>query len=303
MNKKFYRKLLYGGLRVLIACAGVLPRRFLLRVAAGGGRIAFRALKKERGKTLHNLSLVFGGKKTPEEIEDIARRVFINLSKNLIDWILLDRMTEAQLKGLVDIEGREKIERVLARGKGVIVLTAHIGNWEFLAAYVALFIRHGGVVGRKVYVDEYDRLLVEMRRKKRVETIYSTDSPKRILKILRDNCVIGILPDQDVEYLNGVFVDFLGRPAYTPTGPVAISLASGAEIVPAFLIRQADDRYRIFTEDPIALSRTGDKKKDLLENTARWSAVCERYILRYPEQWVWMHKRWKTKAPGNGSRP
>lgn len=287
---------------MLIACACVLPRRFLLRVAAGGGRLAFRVLKKERGKTLHNLSLVFADRKTPEEIEDIARRVFVHLSKNLIDWILLDRMTEAQLKGLIDIEGREKIERVLARGKGVIVLTAHIGNWEFLAAYVALFIRPGGVVGRKVYIEEYDRLLVEMRRKKRVETIYSTDSPKRILKILRDNCVIGILPDQDVKYINGVFVDFLGRPAYTPTGPAAISLASGADIVPAFLIRQADDRYRIYAEDPIELSRTEDKKKDLYENTVKWSKVCERYILRYPEQWVWMHKRWKTKTPGNGSR-
>jgi len=301
VNNKFHRKILYGGLRVLMACARCLPRRIMLRVAAAFGSFVFTVLRKERDKTVSNLTMVFGGRRPAADIEGIARRVFVNLSKNLIDWIFLDRMSPAELQQLVDIEGREKIEGVLARGKGVIVLTAHIGNWEYLAAYVALCIRHGGVVGRKVYVDEYDRLLVAMRRKNKVETIYSTDSPKRILKILRDNCVIGILPDQDVGYVNGVFVDFLGRPAYTPTGPAAISMASGAAIVPAFLIRQADDRYRIYTEDPIVPSHTGDKKKDLYENTVKWSRVCEDYILRYPEQWVWMHKRWKTKAPRDGA--
>jgi KDO2-lipid IV(A) lauroyltransferase len=270
----------------------------MLRIAAGGAALVFRVLKKERQKTIRNLTAAFGGCKPPAEIEAIARKVFVNLSKNLIDWILLDRMSEDTLKGLVDIEGREKIERVLSHGKGVIVLTAHIGNWEYLAAYVALFIRPGGVVGRKVYIDQYDRLLVEMRRKKKIETIYSTDSPKRILKILKDNCVVGILPDQDVGYLNGVFVDFFGRQAYTPTGPAAISLASGAAIVPAFLIRQDDDRFRIHTEEPISVSDTGDKKKDIFENTQKWSAVCERYILRYPDQWVWMHNRWKTRGAG-----
>jgi len=302
VKNKFHRKILYAGLRVLIAVARVVPRRALLRCASAAGSGVFRLLRKEREKTLRNLRSVFAAEKTEQDIVRIGCAVFVNLAKNLAEWILLDRMTEGELGRLVEIRGREHIEGVLARGKGVLVLTAHIGNWEFLAAYVALFIRHGGVIGRKVYVEAYDRLLVEMRRKKRVETFYSTDSPKRILQMLKANCVIGVLPDQDVGYLNGVFVDFMGRPAYTPTGPVALALASGADIVPAFLIRQPDDRYVIHVEPPVGIAASGDKKSDLLEYTARWSGVCEKYIRAYPEQWVWMHNRWKTKQPAVAAR-
>lgn len=295
LGNKFHRKIIYAGLVVLIKFAQILPRRMLLRFAEFGGNAVYLFVKKERVKTLENLVRVFGQVKTRREIETIAKDVFVNLAKNLVDWIFLDKMGPDDLNRLVDIDGREKIEKALQRGKGVIVFTAHIGNWEYLAAYVAQWIRHGGVVARKIYYEKYDSLLVNLRKKHKVETVYSTDSPKKILRILKDNCVIGILPDQDVGYLSGVFVDFLGEKAYTPTGPAAIAAAGGAGLVPAFLIRQPDDRYKITVEDEIILSRTGDKKKDLLENTIKLNRITEKYVLKYPEQWVWMHHRWKTK--------
>jgi KDO2-lipid IV(A) lauroyltransferase len=295
MKNKFHRKVVYRGLIVLIKCAQVFPRRALLRFAAWSGKGAYRVLAKERAKTLRNLARVYGAEKTPAEIAAIGQTVFVNLAKTLVDWIYLDRMRPEELRRLVDVEGKEKLDAVLSRGKGCIVFTAHIGNWEYLAAYMTQFLKRSGVIARKARVSDYDRLLVDMRRKHNVETIFSTGSPKRILQLLKENCCVGILPDQDIDSISGVFVDFLGEPAYTPAGPAALARASGAGLIPAFPIRQPDDRYRIYIEDEITLTDSGDKQSDLVENTQKMSRVLERYIRAHPEQWVWMHNRWKTK--------
>ena len=295
MNHKFHRHILYYCLRILIKCAQVVPRTLLLGFATVCGNVLYVLLKKERSKTKRHLQYVYSEKKSPKEINTIARHVFVNLAKNLVDWILMERMSKEELGKLVSIEGRHKMERVLARGKGAIVITAHIGNWEYLAWYVAQYISHGGVgvVARKIYYEKYNDLIVGVRKKNKVETMYSTDSPRTILRALKNNYAIGMLPDQNVRYLNGVSIDFFGKKSYTPVGPVALARTCGGGIVPAFLIRQKDNSYTIYVEDEIDLVRTADKKSDMRENTIRWNSVFEKYILRYPDQWVWMHDRWK----------
>ena len=127
-----------------------------------------------------------------------------------------------------------------------------------------------------------------------VNVIYRDESPRKILKVLKENRIVGIVADQDVESVEGVFVDFFGHPAYTPAGPAALARASGASLIPVLIMRE-NGKHSLVVEKPIELADTGDKEKDLVENTRRWSSVIESYIRKYPEQWVWLHRRWKTK--------
>ena len=152
----------------------------------------------------------------------------------------------------------------------------------------------GAAIARRIYFEKYDNFLNRLRGIHDVDVIYRDDSPKKVLRVLKGNGIMGILADQDVDSVDGVFVDFFGMPAYTPSGPVLLAVSSGAKIVPAFIIRR-NGSHELVIEDPIELDDTGEKEKDVVTNTQRWSAVVESYIKRYPEQWVWMHRRWKTK--------
>jgi KDO2-lipid IV(A) lauroyltransferase len=115
-----------------------------------------------------------------------------------------------------------------------------------------------------------------------------------MLRILKNNELLGILPDQDTDKVDGIFVDFLGQQAYTPTGPVSLALATGASIVPCFIVRKKSKHY-LYIEKPLELEVTGNKEADIRINTEKWSYIFEKYIREYPDQWVWMHKRWNTK--------
>jgi KDO2-lipid IV(A) lauroyltransferase len=183
----------------------------------------------------------------------------------------------------------------MAKGKGVIIVTGHFGNWEIMPITLKIKGYPGAVVGRRIYFEKYDRYLNSLRAYHGVNIIYRDESPRKILKIIRSGGIVGIVADQDVDSVEGVFVDFLGREAYTPAGPAALAKVTGAALIPAFMIRQGS-KHRLIFDRPIELVDTGDKDKDLITNTQAWSDVVASYIRKYPDQWVWMHRRWKTKA-------
>ncbi len=227
-----------------------------------------------------------------KELESIGERVFENYGHTIAELGLLDKLIP-RLKDRLTVTGREHFDAGIAKGKGVIAVTAHFANWELLGGWLALSGYPGSVVARRIYYEPYDRALVDVRAKMRLETLYRDDSPRRILRALRDNRVLGIVPDQDVDTVDGVFVDFFGRPAFTPIAPVRFAMASGAPLVPCFLIRE-NGRYHIAIEPPIQLIETGDREKDLVTNTQKWVSLQEKYIRQYPHLWVWNHKRWKS---------
>lgn len=294
VRKRCQRELLYQVFLLVRFLFAPLPRSVYLFLGAWGGRLAFFLLRRERKRTLAHLEKVFKDKKTVREQIRIGREVFENLGKNFFEWLALPYMKSEELSQLVDIEGEENIREVLKKGKGYIILTGHLGNWEFIPACLALKGFSGEVLVRKIYVQKFDRIFSEMRQAIGVPTIYTDESPRRILKVLRSNRGIGILGDQDVEKINGVFVPFLGELAYTPTAPVSLALSTGAGIVPLVIIRQGD-RFLLHIEKPIDLVSLSSKEETLRVNTKKWCEILEKYILRYPEQWVWMHRRWKTK--------
>ena len=148
-------------------------------------------------------------------------------------------------------------------------------------------------IGKKLGNEKLNALLFESRGKKGVPTLARGSSYKTILRVLSENNLIGILIDQDTE-VRGMFVDFYGKPAYTPIGAAMLAMDSGAPVLPMFYLKKPDDKYEFIIEKEIQLVMTGNRRQDMEENPRRFHAVIEKYIKQYPTQWVWMHNRWKT---------
>ena len=196
---------------------------------------------------------------------------------------------------MTESSGFEYLDEVLAKGKGALVMAGHFGNWELLMAYVRSRGYKGAVIGRRIYFHKYDEFITNLRVKTGDRVIYRDESPKKILRVLRDGEIIGILADQDIDSLEGVFVDFLGRPAFTSVAPVKLSIASGAAIIPCFIIRKKNGEHKLIFEKPIYTSKDRSSDEEIKKYTQAWTNVLEKYVREYPDHWVWIHKRWKTK--------
>lgn len=294
MKFRFRRYYLYYLGRVAAFLIFLLPLRVSLGIARVVSRAAFWCLPEYRRIAIENLTAAFGGEKTAREIRRIARRVFENLGMVAVELINFPKINAANIDRFVTIKGTDILEAAFRKGKGVIILTGHFGNWELLAMTLRVKGYPGVAIGRRIYFNKYDKYLNRLRKLHDVNIIYRDESPKKILRVLKDNRIMGILADQDVDSVDGVFVNFFGRPAYTPTAPVALAMATGAEIIPSFIIRR-DGRHTFIMEKPVELADTGDEAADMARNTQAWSDVFESYVKRYPEQWVWVHKRWKTR--------
>lgn len=294
MKFKLRRYILYYLGRAAAFIFTIIPVKAGLSIASFFGTLVFYSLARYRQITIDNLKYAFGNEKTETELRSIAKRVFQNLGKNTIELVNLPKFNRARMDKFIRFRNRERLDGAYEKGRGVIVLTAHFGSWELMAAALREYNYPGVTIGRRIYFSKYDDFLNKLRRSRDVEVIYRDESPRKMLKVLKRNWIVGIVADQDVDSVDGVFVNFFGKPAYTPKGPAALAKASGAVLLPVFIIREGN-WHTIACEEPIQISDTGDKAADLISNTQKWSDVVESYIRKYPEQWVWMHRRWKTK--------
>ena len=294
--KHFFRnRVLYIMLLGLQGMLLGLPYRAALVIGAMLGRFAYYILSAERRRSIDNLRAAFSKEKTTREIRTISAELFCNLGRNLVEVLRFPLLKRSAVEKLIDAHGLENVDRAFARGKGVILLASHIGNWELLAAFYSLKGYRLYAVARNVRNPFLNEVLLKLRERVGIKVIDRQTSPRIILKALKANAGVGILPDQDVKNVSGVFVEFLGKEAYTPSAPVALSLASGAPIIPCFLIRQGT-KHTLYIENELCLDVSGDKKRDILVNTQKWSRIVEKYVRKYPSQWIWMHKRWKTRS-------
>ncbi|MBI4398765.1 MAG: lysophospholipid acyltransferase family protein [Candidatus Omnitrophica bacterium] len=297
MKHKPYRFWLYIAARIAIFIFRLLPRRAALALAEWGGALAYEWLGKYRQTALANLELAYGNEKSYAELETIARGSFINCAKSAADWVLYPRFNRSNWRSVIHWNDElERVGNLLAQGKGLIVVTGHFGNWEMLAASFRLFGFPGAVVGRRIYYEPYNRFIVNARLSKGVKTYYRDDSPRELLKVLRSNQILGIVADQDVDSIEGIFIPFFGKLAYTPVAPARLSIATGAPIVPAFILRNpGDDTYRLVVEEPVYPDASRSREEETLRLTEYWNGAIEKYVRQCPDQWVWMHRRWKTR--------
>ncbi len=276
-------------LRLLIR---LIPLRVGLRLGGFIGRIAFVIIRKERRRALAHLRIAFP-EKDDAWIERTARASFVNLGISLFEMLMV---TPEGAEALVDAPGlAEKIEPVLAAGKGAVWATCHLGNWELFAHYVAR--RYPlSVVAAPIEPPAVNRFVVERRAARGVTTIVrgAPGAARELIRVFRENRLLGILMDQDTR-VEGAFVDFFGKPAWTPTAAAQMALKFDVPVIFGYMLRQADGRHVVTVEGPLAMTRTGDQKADILAGTALLTKKIEEKVRSHPEQWVWMHRRWKRK--------
>ncbi len=244
---------------------------------------------------LDNMRSCLGDTCSESELRCLYRRMFRHFGRMLFEVPHILRLGRDGLDRYVVFKGEENLTRAMDRGKGALILTAHFGNWELMSAAFTLRFNGGGIVVRPVDFSPADRVLNGLRTLYGGEIIPKQRGMRRILSALRAGRPVGILLDQNVDWYEGAFVPFLGKTACTNKGLALLALKTGAPVVPMFCIRRADGRYDVVLEEPVDLVDTGDKTRDVDDNTALFSDIISGFVRAYPDHWFWFHRRWKTK--------
>ena len=244
--------------------------------------------KKDRKGFAYNLSLALNKSPRDDSIKKIIRKIFMNYGEYMADFFFLPQQPPHKIKqSFAYLKGEPIIQKALARGKGVILLSAHIGNWEFGGAMMRLSDYPLAVVALPHNTSATNTLVNRLREEKGIHVIEVDESPFSsiaILNHLRQNGVVAMVGDRDF-FGNGKQIEFFGKKIRFPIGPVAIALASGAAVIPAFVLKQPDGRYFGILEDEIPLSKNGNRKDMIEKNLVKIARVFETYIRRYPDQW------------------
>jgi KDO2-lipid IV(A) lauroyltransferase len=279
----------------LLSVINLIPLKLRIWLLEGLGQLLYALDGRHRRIVERNLAIAFRDR-THRERRKIARSVFRNLGRVMAEFSFIPRLNEHNLNRYLSVEGVENFHRAHEKGKGVLFLTAHFGNWEWMAAIFPLLVGYPcHVIVRPLDIQFIDRLVEGLRTRTGNHTVPKQKSMGRILHLLKEGKVIGVLLDQNVAWQEGVFVNFFGEPACTNIGMALLALKTGAPVLPSFNIRQKDGRYRVVIEPEIPLIRTGDKDSDVEKNTELFTRVIERYVREYPDHWFWLHQRWKTR--------
>jgi Kdo2-lipid IVA lauroyltransferase/acyltransferase len=285
-----------------IKLIGLLPRPLARAIGITLGLAVYTLHRRLRRVGLRNLALAFPD--MPErERRRILRGEFISLGRQLAEVCLFPRYTRENVSRIVIYDGFENFERAYARGKGVLFLTGHLGAWELSAFAHSLNGHPLSIVMRSLDNPHIDALLESYRTMHGNRTVDKDDFVRGLLSAMRAGETVGILMDTNMTPPQGVFVDFFGIPACTASGLARIALRTDAAVVPGFTVWDSNLRKYILRFEPaVELIRTGDNKNDneadVVANTAEFTKVLEDVIRRYPDQWLWVHRRWKTRPPG-----
>jgi KDO2-lipid IV(A) lauroyltransferase len=292
------RKLEYAAAWPFIKILGTLPRPLSRGFAIGISQIVYLMHFRLRQVGMRNLAMVFPEKSTAERAR-ILRVVFTSLGRQLAELCQFPRYTPENIDEVVVYDGLENYERAYARKKGVLFLTAHFGGWELSAFAHSLHGHWLHVVMRPMDNPYLDRLLQQNRTRYGNKTVAKDDFVRGLLAAMKAGETVGILMDTNMTPPQGIFVDFFGIPACTASGLARIALRTDAAVVPGFTIwDEALQKYRLRFDPALELVRTGDLEADIAANTQMFTKVIEDYVRKYPEQWLWVHRRWKTRPEG-----
>ncbi|HXN98197.1 MAG TPA: lysophospholipid acyltransferase family protein [Candidatus Acidoferrales bacterium] len=277
---------------------GLLPRPVARFVGASFAAVAYAVRTPLRRAAMFNLGLAF------PDWSDAKRKRVIRGMIQQIGWMAAEfsqfpKYTRKNIQKIVVLDGFENFDAARRRGKGVLFLTGHMSAWELAPFAHALYGHPLHFLVRPIANRRVDELINHYRCLSGNQPIEKNKSARSILRILADGGTVGILSDHNTVLEESVFVDFFGIPASTTSGLARIALRTGAAVVPGFLSwDSARRKYRLRFEPAIELAQTGDEESDVRENTARFTKTIEDYVRAYPEQWLWVHKRWKTRPPG-----
>lgn len=277
---------------------GALPRAVARALGAAIGALVWHLASRLRKVGLRNLELAFP-EKTVEERTRILRGEYRSLGWQLAEFCKMRTYTREQASQFIRYDGLERFLSAKQRGRGVLVLTAHLGAWELSSFYHSLMGYPMSMVIRRLDNPRVDAFVDGIRSMHGNRTLHKDDFARGLLQTMRRGDAVGILMDTNMTPPQGVFVPFFGIEACTASGLARVAMHSGAAVLPGFLVWEANERkYVLHFGEELELVRTGDIERDIVANTALFTATLERYIRQYPDQWLWVHRRWKTRPAG-----
>ena len=301
MDSKKIRKTLarffaWLGLTLCSLIIKIIPQRYIYGFAKHIAYLSYIIAKKQRKIALESLTIAFGQEKSKQEIEKIVRDCFSFMAKAGVEFFfLMDR--PCLLMERVKMVGKDNLDNALSKGCGVILVSAHFGNFPLLMARLALAgYRIVGIM-RLMRDTRMEKFFMRKRAKFKIKTIYNQPRVACVnstIEALRNNELVFIPIDQNFG-TGGIFVDFFGRKAATATGPIVFAQRTKAIVLPCFIIRQKDDCHKIIFEPPLDLVEGKNSQETVVINIQRLTNIIESYIRRYPAEWGWIHRRWKSK--------
>ena len=291
----------YTFARLLLKAFRLMPRSLADRAAKAIAWCGFQFARRQRIAGLQNLKMAFPESSALER-EQILRGCFQNLGRLLVEFAHFPELNKENIAQHVVHDGLENYLEGLRRGRGVIFMTAHFGAWEMSSFAHALYGYPLKFVVRPIDNPKVEELISSYRTLSGNVPIQRKQAARDILKALRRNEAVGILFDQNTTRSEGVFADFFGTPAATTPSIALFALRTGAAVIPGFLIwDESLKKHRLRLDPPVELLETGDLSHDVLENTKRFNKILEGYVRKYPGQWLWIHRRWKTRPEGEPS--
>ncbi len=284
-TKRLLHRLAYIYLTLIGFFGHILPRWLMLWLAVLIGNFYWAVMKNDREMVRRNLSRIVGD---PSQVGPTVRRLYVRYAKYLVDYTRMDLLRGKHLRRLVrGFEGKEHIDGAMARGKGALILTAHLGNWEMGGIFLSLMGYSLTVITAPDVEARLHEFRVRLRHLQQVKVVTLDDtlaSSLAVLKALQANELVALLGDRDL-FGKGIPVDFFGQRVFFPIGPALLAYLSEAPLIPTFVLIDQDDKYRCLAEPPIVLQRTGNRDRDLAENTQRLAVALEKFIRLYPDQW------------------
>lgn len=299
--KEFQRAMARYGMFMSFAIYKCLP--FGVVKFFSNALIGFAYLFVSRHKKIakESLEIAFSGKKSEEEIRQITHKCFHTFGYGMIEMLYSMAHPET-VKKKVKIEGKKYLDAALAQGKGVVAVTAHFGNFPLMMMALGQKGYAVSSIIRPVRDAKMEKFLVKKRKECFLNTVYAVPRRKCVsesIKVLRENGVLFIPLDQNFGNGKGVFVEFFGQKAATATGPVVFAERTGAVILPMFIVRTGEDEHKIIIEPPVEIEKGEDEQGTLFVNISKITQIIEAYIRKYPHEWGWFHKRWKSRPNGN----
>ena len=285
-------------MRALLAGLGLLPRSAAVAAGRGLGSVAYVLCRELRRTGRRNLELAFP-EKSEHERTRILRSCFRNLGRLLGEFSQFRRATPESLREITVSENYEYLLEAKRRGKGIIFLTSHLGAWELLSFAYSAFGHPHTVIVRRIDNPLIERMIERIRGRFGNRLVDKKNSARAALKLLREGGALGLLADVNTLPHEGVFVPFFGHLACTTAGVATLALRTDATVIPVYAVwQESRRRFLIHGDPPLELIRTGDHERDIAINTARFASVIESHIRSYPDQWLWIHKRWRTRPDG-----
>jgi KDO2-lipid IV(A) lauroyltransferase len=283
---------------IVVKLLGLPPRGVARAIGALVGRVALLCTPRLRRAGHLNLQLAFP-QKTEAEREEILRKLYRNLGWLLAEFCQMPRYTPEMTRSFIRYEGLEHYLAARERGKGVLVLTGHLGAWELSSFYHSLMGYPMSIVIRRLDNALVDNLVNHIRCLHGNQVLHKDDFARGLLAAMRRGETVGILMDTNMTPPQGAFVDFFGHLACTGSGMARVAIKTGAQVVPGFLLwEEATQQYVLRFGAPLTLPISDDVEADTLAHTALFTKVIEDYIRQYPDQWLWVHRRWKTRPQG-----